>query len=368
MKHTVFLSSPTMHGDEMKYIQEAFDTNWVAPLGHNVDAFEREICEKVGMKAACACCSGTAAMFLAYKLAGVGPGVKVFCSDVTFVATANPIVYLGGEPIFIDSEDETWNMSPEALEEAFRRHPDCKLVSMAYLYGTPEKMDELLAVCQRHGAVLIEDAAEALGASYHGKLCGSFGKYNALSFNGNKIITTSGGGMFLSDDEAAVKKAFFLSTQAREPYPWYEHLEVGYNLRMSNVVAGIGRGQLHYLEEHRDRKEALYHRYAEGLRELPISMNPYLSDTVPNFWLSCMLIDEGVGVKPMDVIERLDRAGIESRPLWKPMHMQPVYADRDFVSTGVGESIFARGLCLPSDIKMTAEQQQLVIDTVKSCF
>jgi len=368
MRQKIWLSTPTMHGEELQYIQEAFDTNWIAPLGANVDGFEREIAEYTGVKSGAACVSGTSALFLAYKLAGVKPGDKVLCSDMTFAATVNPITYLGGEPVFVDGEGDTWNMSPEALEEGFRRYPDCKVVGLAHLYGTPAKMDEILDVCRRHDAVLVEDAAEALGASYHGKKCGSFGTYNVFSFNGNKIITTSGGGMLVSDSAEAMAKARFWSTQAREPFPWYEHKEIGYNFRMSNVVAGIGRGQLLHLQEHRDRKEAIYRRYEEGLKDLPVSMNPYLPDTVPNFWLSCLLIDKGVNVEPLEIMKKLSQENIEARPIWKPMHMQPVYAKNGFVSTGVGEDIFRRGLCLPSDIKMTEKEQDEVIHLIGSCF
>ncbi len=368
MAKRILLATPTMHGEELAFIQEAFDTNWVAPLGANVDGFERELSQFVGVRAGAACVSGTSALFLAYKLAGVKPGDVVLCSDMTFAATVNPVSYLGGRQVFVDSEAETWNMSPEALEEGFRKYPQCKVVGLAHLYGTPSKMDEILEVCARHGAILVEDAAEALAATYHGRQCGSFGRFNAVSFNGNKIITTSGGGMLLSDDEEAVKRARFLSTQAREPFPWYEHEEIGYNFRMSNIVAGIGRGQLLHLAEHRDAKERVYRRYEEGLRGLPLRMNPYLPDTQPNFWLSCLLLDRDAGVSPMELMQRLGDANIEARPIWKPMHMQPVYQGHDFISTGVGEDVFARGLCLPSDIKMTSEEQVRVIDVIKGCF
>ncbi len=364
----ILLSTPTMHGEEMAFIQEAFDTNWVAPLGANVDAFERELANFVGAKSAAACVSGTSALFLAYKLAGVKPGDVVLCSDMTFAATVNPITYLGGVPVFVDSEYETWNMSPEALEEGFRKYPQCKVVGLAHLYGTPAKMDEILEICRRHDAILVEDAAEALSATYHGKQCGTFGALSVFSFNGNKIITTSGGGMLMSDDSDAIKRAVYLSTQARQPVPWYQHEEIGYNFRMSNIVAGIGRGQLRHLEEHRLLKKQVYERYAEGLRGLPLEMNPYLPDTEPNFWLSCILLHRDAGITPMEMMERLNTAAIESRPIWKPMHMQPVYAQNDFISTGAGEDIFARGLCLPSDIKMTAEEQEYVIQQLRLCF
>ena len=371
MKKRIMLSTPTMHGEEQAFIKEAFDTNWIAPLGANVDNFEKELCAYIGVKAATACVSGTSALFLAYKLAGVKPGDIVFCSDMTFAATVNPVSYLGGRQVFIDSERDTWNMSPAALETAFEKYPECKVVGLAHLYGTPSKMDEIVAICKRHGAVLVEDAAESLSATYKGVQTGTFGDYAVVSFNGNKIITTSGGGMLLSNDEEAIKKARFWSTQARDAAPWYQHSELGYNFRMSNVVAGIGRGQLLHLEEHRARKKAIYERYKAGLSDLPLSMNPYLPDTEPNFWLSCLLLDEGCGVGPIELLERLEAENIESRPIWKPMHMQPVYADRDLIpdpSGCVGEDIFARGLCLPSDIKMTAEEQDAVIAVIRSCF
>ena len=315
--------------------------------------------------------SGTAALHLAYKLAGVKRGDVVLCSDMTFSATVNPVSYEGGVQVFIDSERESWNMDPAALEKAFEKYPQAKVVALAHLYGTPAKMDEILDVCNRYGAVLVEDAAEALSAKYKGREMGTFGKYNVVSFNGNKIITTSGGGMLITADEAAREKAFFWATQAREKAPWYQHEEIGYNYRMSNVVAGIGRGQLMHIEEHRALKRAIYERYKEGLKQLPVSMNPYLKDSEPNFWLSCLLIDKKCKVSPMELYNRLNEANIETRPIWKPMHMQPVFAGHDFISveaTSVGEDIFSRGLCLPSDIKMTEEEQNFVIKVIKSCF
>ncbi len=368
MEKRILLSTPTMHGEEQVFVKEAFDTNWIAPLGANVDSFENEMAAYIGVKSGAACVSGTSALFLAYKLAGVKPGDTVLCSDMTFAATVNPVYYLGGKQVFVDSEYETWNMSPEALDEGFKKYPECRVVGLAHLYGTPSKMDEILAVCDKHDAVLVEDAAEALSATYKGKQCGSFGRYAALSYNGNKIITTSGGGMLLSDDEEAIRKARFWSTQARDPAPWYQHSEIGYNFRMSNVVAGIGRGQLLHLSEHHTLKQTIYERYKEGLKGLPISMNPYLEYTEPNFWLSCLLIDKDCDVKPLDILNRLNEANIESRPIWKPMHMQPVYMENDFISTGVGEDVFHNGLCLPSDIKMTDEEQRFVIEIIKSCF
>lgn len=372
MNKRIPLATPTMHGEEMQYVTEAFERNWIAPLGFNCDEFEREMDAYLGTEAhSLALSSGTAALHLAVKLAGVKPGDTVFCSDMTFAATVNPVSYEGGVQVFIDSEPDSWNMDPAALEKAFEKYPGTKAVMLAHLYGTPSGMDEIMAVCEKHGAVLIEDAAEALSAIYKGRQCGTFGRYGALSFNGNKIITTSGGGMLLCGTEEARAHAFKLSTQAREPAPWYQHEEIGYNYRMSNVVAGIGRGQLLHLEEHRDRKEAIYRAYEAGFASLPVKMNPYLEDTKPNFWLSCFTINDGCTADPMELLEYLNQANIESRPIWKPMHMQPVFEGYDFISaydSPVDEHVFARGLCLPSDIKMTAEEQQYVIDRVKEFF
>ncbi len=370
----ILLSTPTMHGEELQYIQEAFDKNWIAPLGFNCDNFETEMCKyltgSVKNFHALALCSGTAALHLAFKLAGVKAGTKVFCSDMTFAATVNPVSYEGGEQIFIDSERDTWNMSPEALEEAFKKYPDTKVVALAHLYGTPSKMDEILEICNKYDAVLVEDAAEALSATYKEKKMGTFGKYNVVSFNGNKIITTSGGGMLLTYSKEARDKAFFWSTQSREKTEWYQHEELGYNYRMSNVVAGIGRGQLLHLDEHRQAKDKIYKKYQNELKDLPLTMNPYLKDTMPNFWLSCILLDKGCKVSPMDILYKLREKDIETRPIWKPMHMQPVYKNNDFITAGdnVGEDVFSRGLCLPSDIKMTEEEQDYVIKVIKSCF
>ena len=368
----VWLSTPTMHGDEQRFVQEAFDTNWVSTVGKNLEELEKGICEKVGCGYAVALSAGTAALHLAIKLAGVKQGDKVFCSDMTFAATVNPVSYEKGEQVFIDTERDTWNMDPVALRRAFEMYPDTKVVIVANLYGVPAKMDEIVAICKEHGAILIEDAAESLGATYHGVQTGTFGKYNAISFNGNKIITTSGGGMLLTDEKEAADKARFWSTQSRENFPWYQHEEIGYNYRMSNILAGIGRGQLLHLQEHIDRKKEIYMRYKEGLKELPITMNPYEADTEPNFWLSCLLIDEGCSVTPDVIREKLAEYNAESRPIWKPMHMQPVYKDCMFVAAedgmDVGADIFARGLCLPSDIKMTNEQQDIVIEMIRSCF
>ena len=370
------LATPTTHGEEMGFVQEAFDKNWIAPLGFNCDAFEEEVAsylqDETGERYhTLALSAGSAALHLAYKLAGVKRGDIVLCSDMTFAATVNPVSYEGGVQVFIDAERETWNMCPKALEKAFEKYPQAKVVALAHLYGTPAKMDEILDVCKRHNAVLIEDAAESFSATYKGKQTGTFGKYNIISFNGNKIITTSGGGMLITKEKSARDKAFFWATQSREKAAWYEHKEVGYNYRMSNVVAGIGRGQLLHLDEHRDLKEKIYRRYQKAFADLPVQMNPYLDDTKPNFWLSCMLIDEGVSVSPADVLKKLEECNIEGRPIWKPMHMQPLFATHDFIQTeekSVGEDVFARGLCLPSDIKMTEEEQDYVISVVKSCF
>ena len=369
----IWLSSPTMHGNEMQYIQEAFDKNWVAPLGFNVDAFEAEVAEYLGEGVnTLALNAGTAALHLAVKLAGVKSGDVVLCTDMTFAATVNPVTYEGAKPVFVDAERETWNMDPKALEAAFEKYPNAKVVMLAHLYGTPAKMKEIMAICEKHGAILIEDAAEALAAEYDGQKMGTFGKYAILSFNGNKIITTSGGGMLITDTAEAKQKAFFFATQARDPAPWYQHSEIGYNYRMSNIVAGIGRGQLVYLDEHRDKKEKIYRRYEEAFKDVPVKMNPYLENCKPNFWLSCITVnEEAMAVcTPEKIRLALDELNIESRPIWKPMHMQPVFADCDMITAGdnVGEDIFARGLCLPSDVKMTEEEQDIVIDTIKACF
>lgn len=369
----IWLSSPTIHGEEQKFVKEAFDTNWIAPLGKNVTEFENEIVRYVGCKAAAAMTAGTHALHMAVKLAGVGRGDIVLCSDMTFAATVNPVTYENGTQVFIDSERETWNMNPDALEKALKKYKGkVKAVISANLYGTPAKLDEIADLCDRYDVTLIEDAAESLSAKYKGRQTGTFGKFNAISFNGNKIITSSGGGMFLSDDEEAVKKVRFYSTQARDPAPWYQHSEIGYNYRMSNVVAGIGRGQLLHLDEHKALKTAIYQRYKEAFADMPVDMNPYLSCSEPNFWLSCITIDKKMyeKVTPEKIRLALEAENIESRPIWKPMHMQPVYKGYDYITAddNVGEDIFARGLCLPSDIKMTDAQQQRVIDVVKGCF
>ena len=372
----IFLSTATVHGEEMQFIKEAFDKNWIAPLGFNCDGFEAEMSEYLSQNLddtyhCLALSAGTAALHLAMKLAGVKAGDTVFCSDTTFAATVNPVSYEGAKQVFIDSEFDTWNMDPVALQKAFEKYPDTKVVVLAHLYGSPAKMDEILDICKKHNAILIEDAAEALSATYKGRQCGTFGNYNIVSFNGNKIITSSGGGMLITNDKKARDKALFWATQARESAPWYQHEEIGYNYRMSNVVAGIGRGQLIHLEEHREAKEKIYRRYEQGFKNLPVKMNPYLKNTRPNFWLSCILIDEDCAVDPMSIMDKLNDANVEARPIWKPMHMQPVFKDNDFISisdTSVGEQIFTRGLCLPSDIKMTAEQQDIIIEIIKSMF
>lgn len=374
MAEKIWLSSPTMHGEEQIFIKEAFDTNWVAPLGKNVTEFENEMARYVGCKAAAAMTAGTHALHMAVKLAGVGKGDIVLCSDLTFSATVNPVTYEGGTQVFIDSERETWNMDPVALKIALEKYKGkVKAVVVANLYGTPAKLDEIVALCQEYGVCFIEDAAESLAATYKGKQTGTFGKYNAISFNGNKIITTSGGGMFLSDDEEAVQKVRFYSTQARETAPWYEHKEIGYNYRMSNIVAGIGRGQLLHLDEHKEKKQGIYMRYQEGFKGLPIEMNPYLDYSEPNFWLSCFTInEEAMGkVTPEEIRLALEKENIEARPIWKPMHMQPVFEGFDYITAedeSVGEDLFRRGLCLPSDIKMTEEEQLRVIEIIKGLF
>lgn len=371
-KKRIPLATPTMHGEELNFVHEAFDKNWIAPLGFNCDNFEKEMSEYLGENVCgLALCSGTAALHLAMKLSGIKNGDTVFCSDMTFAATVNPVSYEGAKQVFIDSERDTWNMDPDCLKEAFKKYPNTKVVVLAHLYGTPAKMDEILAICKEYNAILIEDAAEALSATYNGKQCGTFGEYNVISFNGNKIITTSGGGMLLTKDLDSRDKAFFWATQSREPEPWYQHKEIGYNYRMSNVVAGIGRGQLMHLDEHRDLKEKIYNRYKEGFKDIPVTMNPFMEGMKPNYWLSCFTVNEGGCVDPMDIMKKLADENIEARPIWKPMHMQPVFEGYDFIyreDTPVNEDIFRRGLCLPSDIKMTEEEQTRVIEIIKSMF
>ncbi len=374
MYKKIYLSSPTMHGEELQFVHEAFDTNWVAPLGPNVNEFEKEFANYLGAGVhAAALSAGSAAIHLALILAGVKRDDVVLGSDLTFAATVNPITYLGAKPVFIDSEEDSWNMDPAALEKAFEKYPNARAVICANLYGTPAKLDELAAICKAHGVPFIEDAAESLSSTYKGKQTGLYGDYGIFSFNGNKIITTSGGGMLVAADEAVTKKATFLATQAREPARHYEHKEIGFNYRMSNVVAGIGRGQLLHLEEHRALKEAIYMRYKEAFADIPeITMNPYPVDSVPNFWLSCMTIDASSSVTPIMIMDALQEYNVETRPIWKPMHMQPVYAQCDFVQVkegcSVGEDIFARGLCLPSDIKNTDEDMEFIIGVIRGLF
>ena len=417
----VWLSSPTMHGDELKYMREAYETNWMSTVGKNINEAEAQIADYVGVKYAVALSAGTAALHLATKLAGeklygqARPfegtlrSVKVMCSDLTFDASINPVAYEDGEAVFIDTEYDTWNMDPEALEKAFELYPEARLAVIAHLYGTPGKIGELKEVCERHGALIVEDAAESLGAKYlykgEWKETGVFGDYNCISFNGNKIITGSSGGMFLTNSKEDADKVRKWSTQSREDAPWYQHEEIGYNYRMSNVIAGVVRGQLPYLQEHLDQKRAVYERYKEGFKDLPVKMNPYDEEkSVPNFWLSCMIIDEEAMCRqirddqkalfipekgkscPTEILEVISMLNAEGRPVWKPMHAQPIYRSHPFVTVkgngrgqsnayidqgeapDVGMDIFRRGLCLPSDNKMTAAQQDVIIEAVKACF
>ena len=415
-KEKVWLSSPTMHGEELTYMKKAFDTNWMSTVGENINEVEKQIAEKLGCSCAVALSAGTAALHLAMKLAGerlygmteTGKGAlcgrRVFCSDMTFDATVNPVVYEGGIPVFIDTEYDTWNMDPVALEKAFELYPEVKLIVVAHLYGTPGKIDEIKAIADKHGALIVEDAAESLGATYKEKQTGTFGDYNCISFNGNKIITGSSGGMFLTDSVEDANKVRKWSTQAREDAPWYQHEELGYNYRMSNVIAGVVRGQIPYLEEHIAEKKAIYERYKEGFKGLPVTMNPYdEQNSEPNFWLSCLLIDpeylsqqvrgeqkalyihEHGKSCPTEILDTLAKYNAEGRPIWKPMHMQPIYRMNGFVTrdgngrartnayiaggvADVGMDIFERGLCLPSDNKMIPEVQDKVIEIIRSCF
>lgn len=412
----IWLSSPTMHGDEQKWVDEAIQTNWVSTVGENIDEVEKIAAAYIGVPFAVALSCGTAALHLAVKLAGeklygqpkAGHGTlegrKVFASDMTFDATDNPICYEGGEPVFIDTERDTWNMDPTALEKAFELYPDVKLIVIAHLYGTPGKIDEIRAIADRHGALIIEDAAESLGATYKGGQTGTFGDLAAISFNGNKIITGSSGGMLLCREKEDSDKIRKWSTQSREDAPWYQHEELGYNYRMSNIVAGVVRGQFPYLEEHIAQKKAIYERYREGFKDLPVTMNPFdAASSVPNYWLSCLLIDNDAmaphvrGEKdelwttekgkssPGEILAAIAAFGAEGRPIWKPMHMQPIYRMNPFVTVegngrgrtnayiagsgvDVGADIFRRGLCLPSDNKMSPEQQDVIIDTIHRCF
>ena len=415
-KNKIWLSSPTMHGDELRYMQEAYETNWMSTVGANINEVERLTCEKIGCSYSVALSSGTAALHLAVKLAGERlygqpkaghgslEGRKVFCSDMTFDATVNPVAYEGGEAVFIDTEYDTWNMDPVALEKAFKIYPEVKLVVMAHLYGTPGKVDELRAVCDKHGALIVEDAAESLGATYKGVQTGMFGDYAAISFNGNKIITGSSGGMFLTNSKDDANKVRKWSTQSREDAAWYQHEEMGYNYRMSNVIAGVVRGQYPYLDEHIAQKKAIYERYKKGFKDLPVKMNPVEDYAEPNYWLSCMIIDKDAmcrqvrGEKdalyisepgkscPTEILEAIASLNAEGRPIWKPMHMQPIYRTNAFITvngngraksnayiqeTGfidIGADIYERGLCLPSDNKIDAEQQEAIISIIRKCF
>lgn len=411
----VCLATPTMHGEELKYITEAYETNWMSTIGANIDEVERIAAEKVCMKYAVALSSCTAALHLCVKSAGerlygrpmvshgAMEGKRVFCSDMTFSATVNPIVYEGGIPVFIDTDRNTWNMDPAALEKAFEMYPDVKLVVYAELYGFPGRVDLIKSICEKHGALLIEDAAEAMGATLNGKQCGSFGDYSAISYNGNKIITGSSGGCLLTNDIDVANKTRKWSTQARESAPWYQHEEVGYNYRMSNIVAGVIRGQYPHLDEHIAQKKAIYEYYREKLSDLPVLMNPITPNSNPNYWLSAAVIDKEFVCKqerddkkalyksehgktcPSEILETLASCNAEGRPMWKPMHLQPVYRMYDFVtlersgscmtntyiagdSVDVGADTFERGFCLPSDNKMTREEQDGVIEIVHSCF
>lgn len=411
----VWLASPTMHGSEMEYVKEAYDTNWMSTVGKNINEVEKIAAEKAEVKYAVGLSCCTAALHLCVKLAGEKlygkppishgalEGKRVFCSDMTFDATLNPVVYEGGIPIFIETEEASWNMDPIALAKAFELYPDVKLVVSAELYGFPGRMDEIKKICEKHGALLIEDAAEAMGATIDGKQCGSFGDLSAISYNGNKIITGSAGGCLLTNNEEDANRARKWSTQARENAPWYQHEEVGYNYRMSNVIAGVVRGQYEYLEEHIAQKKAVYERYKEGFKDLPVKMNPITEGTEPNYWLSSMLINEEAMCKqvrgetdvlyipeagkscPTEILEAIAGINAEGRPIWKPMHMQPMYRmheciGRDgsircrtnaYIEGGVkdvGADIFQRGVCLPSDNKMTKDEQRKVIDTIKCCF
>ncbi len=403
-KNKVWLSSPTMHGEELKWMTDAFNKNWMSTVGENINEIERVVAKKIGCKYAVGLATGTASLHLAMKLAGIKRGDKVFCSDMTFAATLNPVVYEGGVPVFIDTERDTWNMDPQALEKAFEIYPEVKHIVIANLYGTPGKMDELRKIADVHGAIIIEDAAESFGATYKGKQTGVFGDIGIISFNGNKIITGSAGGMLLTDDVEQANKARKWSTQSRENAPWYQHEELGYNYRISNVVAGVVRGQLSYLEEHIAQKKAIYERYKKGFEGLSVSMNPYdKKNSTPNFWLSCLLIDEAAMCKqvrgeqdvcyvkekgkscPTEILETLSRYNAEGRPIWKPMHMQPIFRMNPFVTVegngrgrtnayiagcgvDVGADIFNRGLCLPSDNKMTVDEQNKIIEIVRACF
>lgn len=403
-ENKVWLASPTMHGEELKFMKEAYDTNWMTTAGSNINALEEQIKDYTKSENVVALSSGTSALHLAMKLAGIKKGDFVFCSDVTFSATVNPVIYEGGIPIFIDSEYETWNMDPKALEKAFELYPNVKVVVLVHLYGVPAKIDEIKSICDKHGAILIEDAAESLGATYKHQQTGTFGHYSVISFNGNKIITGSSGGALLTPELEAANKVRKWSTQAREQASWYQHEEIGYNYRMSNVIAGVARGQMPYLDEHIKQKKAIYDRYRDGLKDLPIQMNPFdKNNSVPNYWLSCMTILPEAMAKqvrsdsdvlytsergkstPSEILDALNSINAESRPIWKPMHSQPIFRMNPFITKNgdgraqtnayinsnfsiVGTDIFERGLCLPSDNKMTVEEQDTIINTIRACF
>ena len=403
-ENKVWLASPTMHGEELKFMKEAYDTNWMTTAGSNINALEEQIKDYTKSEIVDALSSGTSALHLAMKLAGIKKGDFVFCSDVTFSATVNPVIYEGGIPIFIDSEYETWNMDPKALEKAFELYPNVKVVVLVHLYGVPAKIDEIKSICDKHGAILIEDAAESLGATYKHQQTGTFGHYSVISFNGNKIITGSSGGALLTPELDAANKVRKWSTQAREQASWYQHEEIGYNYRMSNVIAGVARGQMPYLDEHIKQKKAIYDRYRDGLKDLPIQMNPFdKNNSVPNYWLSCMTILPEAMAKqvrsdsdvlytsergkstPSEILDALNSINAESRPIWKPMHSQPIFRMNPFITKNgdgraqtnayinsnfsiVGTDIFERGLCLPSDNKMTVEEQDTIINTIRACF
>lgn len=400
----IWLSSPTMHGEELVWMTDAYNKNWMSTIGENINEVERLMSAKIGCKNAVALSSGTAALHLAMRLAGIKRGDYVFCSDMTFSATVNPVVYEGGIPIFIDTEPDTWNMDPEALKKAFELYPETKVIVMVNLYGVPGKIDEIREIANDHGAIIIEDAAESLGATYKGMQTATFGDISIVSFNGNKIITGSSGGMLLTNSEEQANRARKWSTQSRENAPWYQHEELGYNYRMSNVIAGVVRGQIPHLEEHVAQKRAIYERYEKGFADLPLVMNPFdANNSVPNFWLSCILIDEKAMCKqvrgeqdvcyikengktcPTEILDTLAMYNAEGRPIWKPMHMQPLYRMNGFVTkkgngrattnayisgdcVDVGMDIFRRGLCLPSDNKMTKDEQEIVIEIVRACF
>lgn len=357
---------------EQKYVKEAFDTNWIAPLGENVNKFEEELANYVGIKNAAALSAGTAAIHMAFKALDVKKDDIVFCSDLTFSATVNPIIYQNATPVFIDSEKETWNMDPKALEKAFEKYKNPKAVIVVHLYGTPAKIEEIKEICDKHNVPLVEDAAESLGAIYKNKQTGTFGKYGVYSFNGNKIITTSGGGMLVSDDQKSIEKVRFWSTQSREKARHYEHKEIGYNYRMSNIVAGIGRGQLKVLDKRIEQKTNIYYNYKEGFKNIKeIEMQPIPNNTKPNHWLSVITLKENSKIKPLEIMEALEKENIESRPVWKPMHMQPVFKAYDFIKVSdkpISEELFEKGVCLPSDTKMTNEEQEVVINIIKKLF